>query len=168
MLSFTANAQKEHLRFMGIPITGTITTFQSKLSGKGIKLDSRTSANAPVGIRAFTGDFAGYKANIYVYYDKTSKNVYRAKACIDSNDNEIFERRYNDLKRMVEAKYSGFYEDVDEQDGHESITVRTNLGIISIYTSKYYNSYPTTYTIHVDYEDRANSNKHLNNKMDDI
>ena len=40
-----AIAQKEHLKFMGIPLNGTITQFQNKLAAKGIKVDSKLNKN---------------------------------------------------------------------------------------------------------------------------
>ena len=36
--AFAQNAN-EHLKYMGIPITGTISQFQSKLAAKGVRYD---------------------------------------------------------------------------------------------------------------------------------
>ena len=161
-------AQNNHMKFMGIPLTGSINSFQTKLTAKGIKVHSKLNSSIPVGVRAFKGDFAGYSSTIYVYYDKTSKIVYRAKVCIEKTDKSLLERAYNDLKDMLEAKYSDSYFEEGEHEGHESLSISNWLGWISIYTSTYTDYYPTTYTIHVDYEDRSNSNKNLNSKMSDI
>ena len=56
--------QAEHLKFMGIPLTGTITQFQQKLTAKGVTHDKKASATAPIGTRIFSGKFAGAKAEI--------------------------------------------------------------------------------------------------------
>jgi hypothetical protein len=161
-------AQESHMKFMGIPLNGQINSFQTKLLNKGIIPDKEINATMPVGVRAFKGDFAGFESIIYVYYDKNSKIVYRAKACIDNTDENIFERQYKQLKDLVETKYSDGFERVGEQDGHESIVIYTRDGIVGIYTSKFFDHYPETYTIHVDYEDDINSSKHEDSQLDDI
>lgn len=65
----------EHMSFMGIPINGTITQFQTKLQGKGCALDRITNSQLGVGCRAFTGKFVDNKVNIFVYYDEKTKIV---------------------------------------------------------------------------------------------
>ena len=45
----------EHLSYMGIPITGTITQFQAKLQAKRCSLDKQTSNSLGVGCRASNG-----------------------------------------------------------------------------------------------------------------
>lgn len=54
----------EHLSYMGIPITGTITQFQTKLQAKRCSLDKQTSNSLGVGCRAFKGNFIGNKVTI--------------------------------------------------------------------------------------------------------
>ena len=44
ILSMFVPAQAEHLKFMGIPLTGTITQFQQKLATKGVTHNKRASA----------------------------------------------------------------------------------------------------------------------------
>lgn len=64
--------QAKHLEFMGIPINGTITSFQTKLQAKGCTL-SKDNNQLPTGNRGFKGVFAGKDCNINVLYDhKTS------------------------------------------------------------------------------------------------
>ena len=40
LMSMCIQAQTEHLKFMGIPLTGSITAFQEKLKAKGIEYDA--------------------------------------------------------------------------------------------------------------------------------
>lgn len=75
-------AQAQHMKFMGIPLDGTIDSFQAKLAAKGIKPDKQYNATTPVGSRFFEGIFCGYQAEFYAYYNAKTKNVYRCKACI--------------------------------------------------------------------------------------
>ena len=166
-MPIVAFSQNQHMTFMGIPLTGTINAFQSKLVGKGISPDPRANASLPVGVRSFDGDFAGYEAKFYVYYDKNTKVVYRAKACISQTDEGIFEQRYKELKELIQLKYDG-YEETGEQNNHESYTVYTELGVVGLYTSVFKDTYPYQNIIHVDYEDGANSAKYKKSQLDDI
>lgn len=52
----TCNAQVEHLKFKGIPITGTLSSFTNQLKAKGLEYQGTNN-----GAAALTGDFAGYK-----------------------------------------------------------------------------------------------------------
>ena len=70
--AFAQNAS-EHLKFMGIPITGTLSQFQAKLIAKGCKVNKQASAYSPNGQRVLNGTFAGKKAKIIIFYDTKSK-----------------------------------------------------------------------------------------------
>ena len=70
---FFVNAQ--HMQFMGIPIDGTINSFQTKLQSKGFKI-SPLNKYARVGMRVFEGVFAGEKSVINVYYSSKTKTVH--------------------------------------------------------------------------------------------
>lgn len=166
-LSMGAYAQVKHMKFMGIPLDGTISAFQSKLVAKGIKSDTKLNAVIPVGVRAFVGDFAGNKSDIYVYYDKNTKIVYRAKACISNTDKSIFEKKYKEIKQLIQTKYDGV-DDYGEQKGHESYIMYVDEGYVSVYISEDENTFPSTYIIHVDYSDELNTAKNEKSKLDDI
>ena len=83
------------MKFMGIPLNGTINQFQTKLSTKSVTVDVATNKTIGVGCRAFKGSFSGKDAQIFVYYDESSKVVYRAKAVIQSSDEDICDNNYN-------------------------------------------------------------------------
>lgn len=161
------NAQTEHIKFMGIPLDGTISIFQGKLATKELKPDAKFNASSPVGTRMFKGNFAGNKANVYVYYDKKTKLVYRAKACISNTDEKISEQVYNELKQLLDKKYKGD-KVVGEQDGHETYSIFLETGWISLFVSKYPDFYPDTYVLHIDYNDRANTVIYEKSQLDDI
>ena len=57
ILAMCVPAQADHLKFMGIPLTGTITQFQLKLAAKGVKYDKAMSQQLPTGVRMFNGTF---------------------------------------------------------------------------------------------------------------
>lgn len=122
IISFAQNTT-EHLRYMGIPITGTITQFQTKLQTKGCSLDKSISNTLAMGCRAFKGKFVGNKVVIYVYYDEHTKIVYRVKSVISGTSEDIAEQEYNKIKNMLLQKYGMTYSNYGEQNGKESFAV---------------------------------------------
>lgn len=168
----------QHMKFMGIPLTGTITQFQSKLTAKGVKYDKTTSGILPTGVRAYTGTFAGQKADFYVYYESSSKIVYRAKAVIGCISESICEQVYSEMLSMLSTKYSDAYTESGYQDGHETCLIvvsqegqnelRDILGTIGLYVVDEGISYPFVKRVHVDYTDYQNSNKSEESKMKDL
>ena len=170
----TSFAQGEqHLKFMGIPITGTINQFQSKLASKGITVDQSVNKYIGVGGRAFKGVFAGKKAQIYVYYDETTKIVYRAKAVIDSYDEDTSDNDYYHFVDLLTTKYPDVEVETGEHDGYESTTlyVPNNstgnyqyLGSIDVFRSEDYSAY----SLYIDYTDTGNYIKHEDRNLEDL
>jgi hypothetical protein len=178
LVAFCCPVEAQHLKFMGIPLNGTITQFQQKLSAKGVKYDKAASQQLPSGVRAYHGSFAGEKANIYVYYDPKSKVIYRAKAVISYPTEAICDSHYNEFKSLLSSKYPDAYTESGYQDEHETYLfvvsqngigeLRDIHGSIGIYVSKdnifdYYER-----SLHIDYTDYLNSIDNDNSKMKDL
>ena len=167
-------AQSEHAKFMGIPLNGTIQQFHQKLVAKGCRHDTKTSSVISNGTRAFKGSFAGNDAFIYVYYDETTKIVYRAKAVISCSGEVMRDTKFNDLKGLLETKYGTLFSEKDTYEGHDSYTYPIlskqsgeMIGVAGIYVSK--NEYSLDeYGIHVDYYDFANNKEHDDKRLEDI
>ena len=165
-------AQKgQHMKFMGIPMGVSITSFHQKLINKGLSYDQRASRRLPAGSRTYTGSFAGYQADFYVYNDVKSKLVYRAKAIIDRSELSKAEQIYDELLNMLAQKYDDSYFS-DASDTYKCCMIFTNHGRIDLYISKfdadyirYINDY---YVVSVDYYDAASSKAHDGNRMDDL
>lgn len=169
LLYLSCVAQNDHMRFMGIPLDGTINSFQSKLATKGITPDVQFNKQSDPGVRGFNGSFAGHKAEIYVYYDAKTSIVYRAKACINSEYKNTAEQTYNTFKSKIQNKYSKQYiMNTDTYSNHESINFLLLYGVIDLYFSSYLDNYPTLYVVHIDYYDITNYNKYNNSVMDDL
>ena len=180
----------EHLSYMGIPITGTITQFQAKLQAKRCSLDKQTSNSLGVGCRAFKGHFIDNKVSIFVYYDESTKIVYRVKTLIANISESIVDQKYNQIKNMLLQKYGMTYSRYGEQTGKESFSILvegkllnpkmdlTSLplssngfkGNIDLFIAKdeTFLSYPFDYNLHIDYYDAINYEKHLNRDLEDI
>ena len=166
-------AQAEHLKFMGIPLTGTISQFQQKLVAKGVKYDKAMSQQLPAGVRMFNGTFAGEKSKIFVYYDPTSKVVYKAKAVSGYPSASSCDSKYEDLKSMLSSKYSEAETGIDYQDGHEAYYYRVYdngnpLGIIAVYVSYNLYAYPMDNEVNIEYIDYINYLKNDDSKMNDL
>ena len=168
VLTLGVMAQTQHMKFMGIPLNGTISAFHQKLVAKGCKHDVEVSNAVGAGGRAFTGTFFGEKASIYVYYNAKTKVVYRAKACIDRSSEDDIVRKYNEVKSALEEKYPNAYMVKGEHNGYEVMHFYTDQGEIDLYVSKHDNVYPTQYTLHIDYFDEVNDKKNENSKMNDL
>lgn len=166
---------QQHLKFMGIPLTGSIDNFQRKLAAKGIQPDREFNRIMPFGSRCFKGRFTGKSCTIHTYYTD-NKTVYRAKA-VYSNDNEgLADQFYEEIKELLQTKYPNGLVKNSTYEGYDAFDVmvlaadgETVLGFINLYKSRYGMSViDYEYSIHVDYTDYINSNAKENEKMDDL
>ena len=175
LFSITIQAQTEHLKFMGIPLNGSITAFQTKLQAKGIKYDAEGSRQLKVGCRCFKGSFSGEKADFYVYYNERTKVVYRAKAVITCLSKEKGEEKFDTFRSMLKSKYSDGYSNDSEQDGHPSLSIlvpdsklENDLGYVGMYITNPPYSFMDEVYLHIDYEDISNKKVNQANNMDDL
>lgn len=168
-----------HIKFMGIPLTGTIAQFQAKLVAKGCTYNKVASSSISNGTRAFKGTFVGNKVDIYVYYDIKTKIVYRTKAVVSGVSEDLAEQEYSKMKDLLSQKYGSDSEDmyVGTKDGKESVSfISTNdegetNGSIDLFITQDEETWvraPFNYNLHIDYNDRINTNKHENQQLDEI
>lgn len=166
---------QQHLKFMGIPLTGSIDNFQRKLAAKGIQPDRELNRIMPFGSRCFKGRFTGKSCTIHTYYTD-NKTVYRAKA-VYSNDNEgLADQFYEEIKELLQTKYPNGLVKNSTYEGYDAFDVmvlaadgETVLGFINLYKTRYGMSVISyEYAIHVDYTDYINSNAKTDEKMDDL
>lgn len=173
-LALPAHAQ-QHLKFMGIPLNGTIDNFQNKLAAKGVTVDPVKNKIAPVGLRIFKGNFTSRSCTICVFYTN-SKIVYRAKAIFSSTDEDTADQFYNRVKNLLNDKYSEEYTEEDTSEGYPSVSVfvsnetgKVLFGEIDLYKSKEeYDYLPDEYWIQVDYNDYINRGKKDQEDQDDL
>ncbi len=184
----TFSQANDHLKFMGIPITGTITQFQTKLSTKGCTYNKALSSSLSSATRAFKGTFLGKKATIFVYYDNKTKIVYRVKTVIEGQSEDIAEQEYSRIKQLLAKKYGEENAITDTKDDKECISFislkskSTNMtdttdlselanGSIDLFITKdeeIWMRYPYNFNIHIDYNDMVNTQKHENQQLDEI
>ena len=185
-----AQTSNEHLKFMGIPLTGNIAHFQSKLIAKGCTLDKVSSAYTPNGQRVFNGTFVGNKVRIAVFYNPQNKIVYRAKAILDGVSEDIAIQEYNKIKSLLSQKYGSDYMQTSENDGKEScsfLSLKSNCkdvdlgnitnisevanGTIDVFIVSDEESWrrsPYNYNLHIDYNDIQNNQQRNADMLEDL
>lgn len=171
LFTLVLQAQTEHMKFAGIPLTGTIDQFQKKLVAKGFRLNSKVSKVLPVGTRSYTGTFAGKKGNIAVYYDSDSKTVYGAKVFYDNLSEDLARSEMNNLRSILSTKYGeDNISDGSDNSGRATFTVDTGLGAIYCYVREDESmlNYPYNWSAHAEFNDYANGSSHESNVMDDF
>ena len=103
-LCMAASAQ-QHMKFMGIPLDGTIDDFSMKLKAKGVTYDAAESKAAGKGIRKFCGTFMGEKATFTVFYNYKSKIVFSAVAELYYPTVESAHTPFVNLNDQLQQKY---------------------------------------------------------------
>ena len=66
-IALVVNAQTEHLRFMGIPLDGKISSFDREIRKKGFSLDSYTGKKFD-GTYEIQKNFPLHKSIVNIYY----------------------------------------------------------------------------------------------------
>lgn len=169
-------AQEEHMKFMGIPLDGTINQFQTKLATKGMTVDYAANKYIGVGSRRFKGFFSGEEAVVYVYYNEKTKNVYRAKVVIDSPVENIRDEKYKSFVSKLSKKYINAESKLGTYEGREATSFSVPnknrglfqyLGYIDVYCVNPEGS-SISYALHLDYFDAINLSKYENKNMDDL
>lgn len=166
---------QQHLKFMGIPLAGSIDNFQRKLAAKGIQPDRELNRMLPFGSRSFKGRFTGKSCIIHTYYTD-NKTVYRAKAVYLNEDEGLADQFYEEIKAMLLKKYEGSRMLEFTHEGYDACSImalaadgETVLGSIDLYKTRHELSVISyEYAIHVDYTDYINSNAKTDEKMDDL
>ena len=97
-----AQNANEHLKFMGIPINGTLESFTQKLVAKGLKREHAWEDNV-----LLKGTFAGKSGSGVCVMRIPSRNiVYKVVVCLPSKDTWAWlESDYNEFKQMLTSKY---------------------------------------------------------------
>ena len=97
-----AQNANEHLKFMGIPINGTLESFTQKLVAKKIK-----SIQVAEGVGLFNGAFAGkMNCNIFVATVPNRNIVSKVVVCLPPRETWAWlESDYNQFKQMLTSKY---------------------------------------------------------------
>lgn len=116
-LFLALRAHADHLTFLGMPIDGSITEFQSKLTSKGFKHNVAASKNTPAGERIFSGAIQGHKANLSVFYNRKTCKVYEVKISFKYPDIDDAQKMLEKTQKLIESRYA-YIPEHDVEDGH--------------------------------------------------
>lgn len=180
-LLISVSVSAKHLEFMGIPIAGTITAFQSKLQSKGFKISKNNSAYGS-GIRAFSGVFGGENCEVLVWYDSHTKNVYEVRAIAELHSSEAADSQIERWEGQLRKKYKDRCIIMDEPseglafemgifdgilDWDDISTFPNYIGVIYLHTIDY-GGYPAKYGASITYIDGEGMEKHDANTLQDF
>ncbi len=121
LMTILTYSQTKHLTVLGIPIKGSIATFQQKLIAKNYRLDTKENRQLPVGQRAFKGRFSGHECSLRAYYFPDDKTVYKVRVSIDFTYESSADGAYKEIKRNLLRKYKNSNIKTKSTDGHESL-----------------------------------------------
>lgn len=170
LVTSNLSAQTEHVKFLGIPLDGTIQQFQNELTDMGCS-DGKVFLQLE-GMKAFKGSYAGHDALLMVFYDKTIDVVYQAKAVISCQGVDNCESVFNEINEQLQTEYGTFLSTKSIQFEHDSYgyTIlspqRVVMGVVGLFVTKEENS-PNGYSVQVQYTDTANLRVHERQQSDD-
>lgn len=169
LLLFAMTANAEHLKFMGIPIDGPISTFQTKLTTKGFKFLKREDD-----AQLYKGKFFGESVTLYVPYDTKNKSVYEVRVLFP--DMALVPERafYDEVFKSLSDKYVFDAEKKQNKSYYETTELRSSvffaieddkfIGIITLSEGSKYNDYWTV----LEYSDAENLQKCLDSVKNDL
>lgn len=163
---------------MGIPITGTINSFQTKLLAKGCRLVQYNNL-LPNGIRGFEGVFAGKDCKIAVFYNNRTKQVYGVRAFINCDSSDTAGNTFNYYKNLLTKKYEDLSIDSDDLED-SSVTYfgmvifeappqegMEQIGEIDI-SIKDQDDYDNPYYVAIEYIDAIGYRENVKDLMNDL
>ena len=174
LLVISLQAQTNHLKFMGIPLNGTIEQFQSKLKLKGITPDNnlnRISQGEP--FRFYKGTFAGEKATIKIKYNSKTKIVWGAMVTIEYRNNDLAESQLEYYKKKLLEKYPDSIGGDEEKEGIPCYMLGVGdgndlIGFIYLYTRTSSNTIDNNVYLILNYKDYSNTKKNERENLEDL
>ena len=103
-LCMAASAQ-QHMKFMGIPLDGSIDDFTLKLKAKGVTYNAEKSKDSGPGTRIFNGTFIGEDAIFVVFYNAKSEIVFGAAVELSYLNVESAHMPFMNLLEQLRNKY---------------------------------------------------------------
>ena len=99
-LNCVAQEEIEHMKFMGIPITGKVSDFQKQLRKKGFRSIGRAKE-----FKIMKGTFDGQEAQLYIQYNKETKEVKGVCVIIPCHYENWAINMYNSYEKKLHEKY---------------------------------------------------------------
>ena len=177
LMSLNIQAQVEHIKFMGIPVDGTLKTFEKQLKKKGFIPDFRFK-DLPEELfpdsRIYKGSFADdNNVGLVFKCDKNTKIVYSANVLIECTTEREMVSKYESYLPMYQEKYadSEFKEFQNERKNGVTIPVfnSNHDGVIGmIILAKDIDPDTHAYKVTIEYFDGFNLNRVNANSLNDL
>ena len=106
-----------HMKFMGIPLNGSVEMFTQKLKAKGVICNVGKSKLAPSGAKICDGPFMGQNSEFMVFFNTKDRNVFSVLVTMEYSSLDLayvmFERISNQLKEKYPNAVVGVMDDSD-------------------------------------------------------
>lgn len=94
-----------HMKFMGIPLDGTVESFSQKLKAKGINYDAVASKKLSPGAKLYRGTFMGEKAQFVVMFNAKNRIVYGVGVELSYSTMELAKTPFFNIADQLHKKY---------------------------------------------------------------
>ena len=169
---------KEHMKFMGIPLDGTIENFALKLKAKGVTYDAALSKKLSPGSKLYKGTFMGENATFVVMFNAKSRLVFGVGVEISYPSLELAKTPFLNIAEQLHTKYpTAIYDRIDKEGSNDDIGVSFTipeddstelLGIIMQSLKRSDDILSTNYSINLIYTDIKNYKKHQSINNEDL
>jgi hypothetical protein len=149
------------MKFMGIPIDGSVNSFTASLKKKGFVI-APDNQYIGVGCRLLIGDFMGVSGTeIGLYYDGSNSRMYSVVALSDYPEIEQAEARQKYIMELLKKKYPS-WKCVESKEEFLKITFEANEGAVVIWIDPY----ESWYNLKITYIDRVNYNSYKKKEIE--
>lgn len=171
-----AVSAQQHMKFMGIPLDGTIENFTLKLKAKGITYDAALSKKLSPGSKLYKGTFMGENATFVVMFNAKSRLVFGVGVELSYSSLELAKTPFLNIAEQLHTKYpTAIYNRTDKEGSSDDIGVSFTipeddstelLGIIMQSLKRPEGIFSSNFTISLIYTDIKNYKKHeaINNE----
>ena len=176
-LCMAASAQ-QHLKFMGIPLDGTVDNFALKLKAKGVTYDAAKSKGLSPGAKFYRGTFMGEKACFVVMFNAKSRIVYGVGVEMYYSSKALAKTPFMDIADKLHTKYpTAVYDRIDKNGSNDDIGVSFTipeesstepLGVIMHSLKRSDGILTTDWSINLIYTDVKNYKKHESLNSEDL
>lgn len=109
---------QEHMKFMGIPLDGTIENFALKLKAKGVTYDAVKSRAMGPGCKLYNGTFMGEKSTFMVFFNAKSRVVFGVSVEMSYSSVELAFTPFKNIVEQLKKKYpKAVYEASKDSEG---------------------------------------------------
>lgn len=93
------------MKFMGIPLNGSVEMFTQKLKAKGVIYDVEKSKLAPSGAKIYEGPFMGQNSEFMVLFNTKDRNVFSVEVTMEYSSFDVVYSFFEKILKQLEEKY---------------------------------------------------------------